>query len=52
MERGAWWVTVHGVAKSWTLLNDQHFHNYNIYYNRSYVNVVSFFLLEYLTVQI
>ena len=41
MDRGAWWATVHGVAKSWTLLNDQHFHNYNIYYNKSYVNVVS-----------
>ena len=22
MDRGAWWATVHGVAKSWTLLND------------------------------
>ena len=22
MERGAWWATVHGVAKSWTRLND------------------------------
>ena len=22
MDRGAWWVTVHGVAKSWTQLND------------------------------
>ena len=22
MERGAWWATVHGVAKSWTWLND------------------------------
>ena len=22
MERGAWWVTVHGVAKSWTQLSD------------------------------
>ena len=22
MERGAWWVTVHGVAKSWTRLSD------------------------------
>ena len=22
MDRGTWWATVHGVAKSWTLLND------------------------------
>ena len=22
MDRGAWWVTVHGVAKSWTQLSD------------------------------
>ena len=22
MDRGAWWATVHGVAKSWTRLND------------------------------
>ena len=23
MDRGAWWATVHGVAKSWTRLSDQ-----------------------------
>ena len=22
IDRGAWWATVHGFAKSWTLLND------------------------------
>ena len=22
MDRGAWWATVHGVAKSWTRLNN------------------------------
>ena len=26
MDRGSWWATVHGVAKSWTRLSDQHFH--------------------------
>ena len=30
MDRGAWWVAVHGVAKSWTRLSDFtftfHFH--------------------------
>ena len=25
MDRGAWWATVHGVAKSWTRLSDSHF---------------------------
>ena len=23
MDRGAWWATVHGVAKTWTRLSDQ-----------------------------
>ena len=27
MDRGAWWATVHGVAKSQTQLSDYHFHN-------------------------
>ena len=26
MDRGAWWATVHGVAKSWAQLSDSHFH--------------------------
>ena len=26
MDRGAWWATVHGVAKSQTRLNDEHPH--------------------------
>ena len=26
MDRGAWWATVHGIAKSHTQLRDQHFH--------------------------
>ena len=26
MDRGAWWATVHGVAKSWTQLSTKHFH--------------------------
>ena len=25
MDRGAWWATVHGVAKSWTQLSNQNF---------------------------
>ena len=25
MDRGAWWATAHGVAKSWTQLSDFHF---------------------------
>ena len=27
MDRGVWQTTVHGVTKSWTLLNNEHFHN-------------------------
>ena len=27
MDTGAWWVIVHGVAKSWTRLSDFHFSN-------------------------
>ena len=30
MDRGAWWATVHGVAKSWTRLSDIHTHTHNI----------------------
>ena len=26
MDRGAWWATVHGVAKSWTQLSDLTLH--------------------------
>ena len=29
MDRGAWWVTVHGVSKSRTRLNNFHFHCVN-----------------------
>ena len=27
MDRGAWWATVHGLAKSWTWLSDYHIYN-------------------------
>ena len=27
MDRGAWWATVHGVAKNWTLLSDKAQHS-------------------------
>ena len=27
MDSGAWWATVHGIAKRWTQLSNQHFHN-------------------------
>ena len=26
LARGAWWGTIHGVAKTWTQLSHQHFH--------------------------
>ena len=28
MDRGAWWATVYGVAKSWTRLSDKHTHTH------------------------
>ena len=27
IDRGAWWVTVHGVTESWTKLSNLHFHD-------------------------
>ena len=32
MDRGAWWATVHGVAKSQTRLSDSHTHTHQILY--------------------
>ena len=29
VDRGAWWATVHGVAKSWTQLSDSAQHSSN-----------------------
>ena len=29
MDRGAWWATAHGVAKTWTQLSDFHFNVVN-----------------------
>ena len=26
MDKGVWWATLHGIAKSWTRLSDKHFH--------------------------
>ena len=26
MDKGGWWATAHGVAKSWTQQSDSHFH--------------------------
>ena len=37
MDRGAWWATDHGVAKSWTWLSTQaHTHTYVSWYNSTY----------------
>ena len=44
MDRGAWWATVHGIAKGQTRLNDQHFtfiwnrlaYSYKILYNNTW----------------
>ena len=29
MDRGIWWATVHGVAKSWTQLSNTHTHTHS-----------------------
>ena len=29
MDTGAWWATVHGVAKNWTLLSNKHTHTHH-----------------------
>ena len=34
MDRGAWWAAVHGVAKSWTQLKQQH--------TRKYIKLLTF----------
>ena len=31
MDRGAWWATVHGVAKSWTRLKRLSTHAHSVY---------------------
>ena len=31
MDRGAWWATVHKVAKSQTRLSDRHFHVHSLF---------------------
>ena len=31
-ERGDWWATVHGFAKNWTQLSNEHFHFHFSYY--------------------
>ena len=42
-DRGAWLATVHGVAKSWTLLGDFHFLPYCILYESFSCSNFSFF---------
>ena len=42
MDRGAWWATVHGVAKSWTRLNRLSMHTHEIFnQNISFVSPYS-----------
>ena len=37
MDRGAWWATVHGVAKSWTWLKQLSRHAHDYYHNLAQV---------------
>ena len=39
MDRGPWWATIHGVAKSQTQLNDQHYYTTHKY--KSYETIFS-----------
>ena len=46
MDRGAWWATVHGMAKSWTQLNmhthtHTHTHIHAHDYNQVFIGVVA-----------
>ena len=52
MDRGAWWATVHGVSKSWTLLSD--LTNFNLKvkkdYESTHKNDLFFrFIMNYMT---
>ena len=51
MDRGAWWATVHGVAKSQTQLSDFHFSymcNYKyVLYMHAYVIVLIHYIYIY-----
>ena len=41
-DRGAWQAAVHGVANSWTGLNDKHFH----FQTRSHISLLIFIAKE------
>ena len=40
MDRGAWWTTVHGVAKSWTQLSTHNKNNPYVLYCEVFVGIV------------
>ena len=47
MDRGAWWATVHGVAKSRTRLSDFTFFHYSYYYsNKEHVHVITYYYIK------
>ena len=46
MDTGAWWATVHGVAKSRTGLSNFHFHNRNSHRSRRKINMLNFALFH------
>ena len=39
MDRGAWWATVHGVAKSWTWLSNYFFIVYNLFNHSTVIDI-------------
>ena len=56
MDRGAWWASVHGVAKSWTRLKQLHMHAYCLIQYISHIWKFKFnvklFLLRLTTFQV
>ena len=46
MDKGAWWATVHGVAKSWKRLSDSQFHFHQNFTEKAYL-IIFFNLSKY-----
>ena len=51
MDRGAWWATVHGVAKSWTRLRDCHTHTHTHTHTHSCFTMLCYFQLYSTVIQ-
>ena len=47
MDKGVWWATVHGIAKSQTRLNDWHTHRQRKFWRHSFVYIPLFLILKH-----